>query len=939
MPLDAGSAVAYLTLDRGPFTAGLKGAGEDFKSFLDKTKTGNERIKALSSSMTSVGQSLTKKFTLPLVGAGTAMATMAMNSETSFAKVNTIIDKTAVNYDSLKKGVIEASNKTGIAVNDFNEALYSSISAGVDSTKAIGFTTDAIKLAKGGFTSAESAVDIVTTALNAYGMSADKATDVSDKLITTQNLGKTTVDELASSMGKVIPSAKAYGVNIDNVCAALATLTKNGIATAEATTYYNAMLNELGKSGTTADKTLRSLSGKGFKELMDSGTGVTEILNMLESSAKKSGKSIGDMFGSSEAAKAALTLMKADGAEYNDILKQMESSAGATQKAYEEMDSTPLEKCKKALNSIKNVGIQLGSQFLPVIANVAEKVALVAQKFGELSPETQETIVKFGLLVAAAGPVLSIGGKLINTTSNLFGVGKKLMGGLKNAPGLLSKLGTGLTGTGVAAKGVLTPVGMATSSVGELGIATKVGTLLFNPWTAGIVAAGAGAVLLAKELKKDAVPSVDLFADSIKRGSNGIVEGTEKISEATKNAVSAYMEMDKKATESLLNLQMSGDKITGEIATSMTTQFKQMSTTIVTELDSDYKKSVESLQSMYDQSSGISAEEQKKSLEQLKKHHDNQVNETKNAQKRIQEIFNKASAENRALTQAENDEITRLKNQMRENAVQCLSDQEYESRIILDRMKAYDNRVTAETAGEHVRLLEEQRIKAIDTANREYQERVRVAEQLKATGTKEARESADKIIAEAERQRKETIAKANEIKEKGINELSKSYTDLRKNVDTETGNILSKWEKLKRSLKVDVSWFTSGFKGVQTTRDESKGIGGYATGTRFATKGYRWVGEEGPEIMEFKGGEKVYNAAESKRIANSMLNNQDTQVLRANSNNDVCNKLLEKMNQMLNEKVNGQFVGKAVLKNGEEIAEFLFPFVSNKLAIQFMEGM
>ena len=115
--------------------------------------------------------------------------------------------------------------------------------------------TDSIEtagnLAKAGFTSTTTAVDVLTTAMNAYGKSAGSADQIANKLVRTQNLGKTTVDELASAMGKVIPTASSMGVNINNLTSGYVSLTKQGIATAEATTYMNSMFNELGDSGTT----------------------------------------------------------------------------------------------------------------------------------------------------------------------------------------------------------------------------------------------------------------------------------------------------------------------------------------------------------------------------------------------------------------------------------------------------------------------------------------------------------------------------------------------------------------------------------------------------------------------------------------------------------------------------------------------------------------
>ena len=111
------------------------------------------------------------------------------------------------------------------------------------------------------FTSSSSAVDILTTALNAYGLGADKAGHVSDVLLTTQNLGKTSVDELSASMGRVIPLAAAYKVNVENLSSGLAIMTANGIATAEATTYTKSMLNELGDTGSTVGKILQKETG------------------------------------------------------------------------------------------------------------------------------------------------------------------------------------------------------------------------------------------------------------------------------------------------------------------------------------------------------------------------------------------------------------------------------------------------------------------------------------------------------------------------------------------------------------------------------------------------------------------------------------------------------------------------------------------------------
>ena len=120
------------------------------------------------------------------------------------------------------------------------------------------FVRHATDLARAGFADSGNSLDLLTTIMNAYKLEANEVTNVSDNLIATQNLGKTTVAELSSSMGKIIPTANAANVSLDQLCAGYALMTANGVATAESTTYMNSMLNELNKSGSTVAKTLQA---------------------------------------------------------------------------------------------------------------------------------------------------------------------------------------------------------------------------------------------------------------------------------------------------------------------------------------------------------------------------------------------------------------------------------------------------------------------------------------------------------------------------------------------------------------------------------------------------------------------------------------------------------------------------------------------------------
>ena len=231
-------------------------------------------------------------------------------------------------------------------------------------------------------------------------------------LIQVQNKGKVTVAELSSVMGKIIPTAKSNNVALEQLGAGYAIMTSKGIAAAETTTYMNSMLNELGKSGSETDTLLRKTTGSSFKELMDSGKSVADVLKIVQDGAEKGGKGLSDMFGSGEAGKAAVTLLS-DGVDgFNESVQGMINSVGATDEAFAKMDDTVESKMAKAKNSIANLSVVMGETFLPIVGDVAEKVTVLVQRIAEFAQENPALIktltgVVAGMLTLKAGGLVA----------------------------------------------------------------------------------------------------------------------------------------------------------------------------------------------------------------------------------------------------------------------------------------------------------------------------------------------------------------------------------------------------------------------------------------------------------------------------------------------------------------------------------------------------
>lgn len=429
-------SLAWLIKVNGASEAGKAVEGFDNKidntkskmfSFSDSLKNIGGGLKSIGGKISGAGDSVSKlggkitKMTLPLTVAGTKAFKWANDLDKAIRQVSTLTSDGILPVDKIKKEVLDISDATGIAQSDVANAMYEALSAGVDESKVVDFTKKAINLTEAGFTDLSTAIDATTTILNAYGDKAFDVSKVSDILVKTQDKGKITVDELAGSIGRVIPTAAAAGVNVDQLGAAYSILTAKGMNARIATTNLEGMLSELSTTGSKTDTILRLRTGKSFAQLTEEGTNLGKVLGIIDGAAKESGLTLKDMFGQSTAGSAALSLLS-DGVEgYTAMLGTMNNAQGATDKNAEKMKGNAYT-WQKAVNKMKNTMIDLGDAIAPVLIPIADKIGELTNRFRELSPETKEKIVQFGLMAVAAGPLLVVGGKLISGIGTMISV-------------------------------------------------------------------------------------------------------------------------------------------------------------------------------------------------------------------------------------------------------------------------------------------------------------------------------------------------------------------------------------------------------------------------------------------------------------------------------------------------------------------------------------
>ncbi len=382
-----------------------------------------------------------------IAGLGIAAVKMGLDFEKSMAEVKTLLPTLSEEgFGELKNGVLSLSKELGIATSEAVPALYQAISAGVPPDNVLDFMRTAGKAAIGGVTDLETAVDGITSVINAYGEGAIDAGKASDIMFTAVKLGKTNFEELSASLFNVLPTASSLGIGFEEVAAAMATMTAQGVPTSAAATQLRQAFVEASKGGTKLDLAIREMAGKGLAELVGEGATATGIFEQLRASMPEQG--FRDLFGSVEAMNAVMQLTGPNAEAMAAGLAEATASAGAGEGAFKTMAETMSFKFSKAMNLLKVSLTEVGIKILPALTkalsaaipwlekNLPKAVAFIEDAFAEVKPIILTVAGIFGDKVIPA--VRSLGRIL---TDDVFPVLKTVFNFLRENKEILAAVG------------------------------------------------------------------------------------------------------------------------------------------------------------------------------------------------------------------------------------------------------------------------------------------------------------------------------------------------------------------------------------------------------------------------------------------------------------------------------------------------------------------
>ncbi|EHO5132034.1 phage tail tape measure protein [Listeria monocytogenes] len=500
--------------------------GQKASDNIDKINKKNINVKGLDSSivkveqfgnmleksgqkLTKVGTAMTVGFTAPIV-AGMVKSTKAyLDFDNEVTEVNSLLresDESAKEFGDRYTQVFDyaqkASVKYGVASEQTMLGMKEMVKKGYDINQTMASMPAIFNAARASGDDFETVMSVTTSTLEQFGMiskDTNKQMEYTNKVadVLTYVADKTAAgfSDMGTAMNYVGPISHSLGYSLTDTAAAVGLLSNRGIEGQKAGTGLRGMLTSLLKPSKSAAE---AMSAVGLKIEDNNGNMKTlpTLLDDINDKTKKMTKtqknSFLTMIFGREPLSAVNTLLEAGGDSLRKYSKGADEANGYTKQVADNMRKAGKFGVDQFKASLEVLEQNVGQKLMPALTPIIEWANKMIDKFNDLSGAQQQSIIKWAGILAATGPVLMIGGKLVSMTGGLIkgfaGLGKILGLGSKLAP-----LAAGFGATTTAVEG---------TSLAAAGLAGSFGALPAVIGLAGAALLGAGIYALDKHISK-----------------------------------------------------------------------------------------------------------------------------------------------------------------------------------------------------------------------------------------------------------------------------------------------------------------------------------------------------------------------------------------------------------------------------------------------------
>jgi len=403
----------------------------------------------------------------------------------SIAEIGTLLDdSTDISMKSADAVTRSAALEYGNDAQSQAKAYYDIISAGAGSASAAdALLAESNRLAIAGNAELGASADGLTSLLNAYGLEGTEASRATASLMAAVKAGKTTIPELATSIGRIAPSANALGISMEELNAAIATTTKQGIDTNESVSGLKGAFANIKKPSKEAREEAKRL-GIEFNETALRTKGLDQFMREMVNAEGFEPESYTKLFGSIRGGNAVIALTAGNMERFGEALADQADGAETAAAAVQKMMDTDDRKIRRAEAAIADLKIELGQGLAPAALDVVKQVTPLVRDLAKFAKENPGTITTIAKATIAIG-VLAVGIKVASDAVLVFNAG---MSAAKVVFPLVK------SGAELAASGIKT---LATETAAGQAATKALGTNLSDISTKGGKAGAAVGVLAA----------------------------------------------------------------------------------------------------------------------------------------------------------------------------------------------------------------------------------------------------------------------------------------------------------------------------------------------------------------------------------------------------------------------------------------------------------
>lgn len=423
----------------------LKTTSPELQSFGVKAAEAGEKLNKIGGNVSGVGSKLTMGVTAPLLGIAGAAIKVGNDFEAQMSRVKAISGATGEEFEALKQQALDLGQSTAFSANEVAQGQENLASAGFSTNEIMAAMPGLLDLAASSGEDLATSSDIAASTLRGFGLAADQAGHVADVLAKNAGATNAAVADTGEAMKYVAPAAKAAGLSLEEVTAAIGIMANSGIKGSQAGTTLRSALTRLASPAKEAKDAMAAI---GFSAFDSQGKmlPLKDMLGNLKTSLagltdQEKQDKIATIFGQ-ESMSGVLTLIDAGSDGLDNLTQSLKASDGAAADMASTMQDNAKSGIEQMFGALETAGIKIQEALAPTITAVANFVGNLATAFSNLSPTTQKVIIAIAGIVAAIGPVLIFIGKIVSAVGTLL----PILAGTAESTGVIGTVITALSG-------------------------------------------------------------------------------------------------------------------------------------------------------------------------------------------------------------------------------------------------------------------------------------------------------------------------------------------------------------------------------------------------------------------------------------------------------------------------------------------------------------